>query len=124
MNPRGGAVLEVAGGWECPSCGHQDAHRPGERVPAPGMSTSRLHPCPVQRGLNVPLVWVTTNAGLRRGLIRHVAVERGDYIGSERGITHDNRGRAVMAVRTERGDGSNDVSVNAPTAWASRRRRL
>ena len=39
------------------------------------------------------------------------AVEREDYIGN------DNVGR-VMAVKTERSDGSNDVAVFAPTATA------
>lgn len=104
------------GGWECPSCGHQEASRPGERVPGPGHSTTKVHACPRLGGLGVPLVWVTVNAGMRRGMVRHVAVERDDYVGAERGMVRDDRGRVISAVRTERADGSNDVRVHAPTA--------
>ena len=56
-------------------------------------------------------------------MVRHMPVERADYIGRERGVRHDNRGRAVMAVRTERADGSNDTAVFAPTAYATRDNR-
>lgn len=117
---RGVVLNPPAGGWECATCGHQEARRPGDRVPPPGYSSSKLHPCPRQHGLSVPLVWVTTNFGIRRGSIRAVAVEREDYVGSERGVTRDDTGRAVAAVRTERADGSNDTSVFAPTAWAGK----
>lgn len=47
---------------------------------------------------------------------RHVAVGREDYEGDEKGVTHDGDGRAVMAVRTERADGSYDTHVFAPAA--------
>jgi hypothetical protein len=114
-------TLRPEGGFECPSCGVQQAWQPGDRVPPPGHSTTKLHSCPSQRGLSVPLVWVTSNFGLRRGQIRSVAVEREDYVGAERGVAHDDRGRAVSAVRVERADGSNDTAVFAPTAYANRR---
>lgn len=96
--------------FECPSCGQTTAKR-DPRV------TTELHPCRAQRGLMVPLVELAPGQdSLAKHTVRHVAVERGDYIGTERGVAHDGDGRAVMAVRTERADGSNDCHVLAPTA--------
>lgn len=95
-------VLDPTKRWECPSCGALHTTRePRPHTP--------MHACPAQRGLSVPYVEAGTRA-------RHVAVERGDYVGSEQGVAHDGEGRAVMAVRTERPDGSNDVHVFAPRA--------
>ena len=98
--------------WECPSCAFQHVtDQPGALTP--------MHPCPGHAGVEVPLVGVQTNAGLRRGMVRHVVAERGDMIGTEFGVRHDSNGRAVQAVITERADGSNDTHVFAPTANAS-----
>jgi len=47
--------------------------------------------------------------------VKVTAVEREDYVGNEQ-VQLDPTGRPVMAVITEREDGSNDVSVYAPTA--------
>lgn len=84
--------------WECPSCGATDTTTRGD-------AHTQMHPCPALAGLNVPLATVGTGA-------RHVIVEREDYIGTEQA------GR-IMAVRTERADGSNDTTVYAPTATLS-----
>lgn len=112
MRSAGAQFLKpVEAWWECPSCGHQ--HKTVDhRVITP------MHTCPQLRGIDVPLVRVYTNAGLRRGLVRHVAVERGDWVGKESGVRTDGEGRAVMAVNTERSDGSNDTHVFAPAATA------
>lgn len=103
-------LLDPTKHWECPSCGRQ-------HVTKTAQVTSELHACPAQHGLAVPFVEVT-GSELKRGTVRHVAVERGDYVGSEVGVRHDSEGKAVMAVRTERADGSNDVHVFAPSATA------
>ena len=75
-----------------------------------------MHPCARMAGLQVPLVQVTHNRGIRAGDVRHVAVERQDWIGQDVGVRRDSDGRAVMAVVTERADGSNDCHVFAPIA--------
>jgi len=98
--------------WECPSCHHQ------ARTIRGGILTP-MHRCAVMAGLEVPLVQVLHNGGIRSGDVRHVAVERGDMIGREQGVLVDSRGRAIQAVRTERRDGSNDVHVFAPVATAT-----
>lgn len=48
------------------------------------------------------------------------AVERGDYVGAEKGVRFDADGKAIMAVRTTRDDGV-DCAVFAPTATGSLR---
>ena len=49
--------------------------------------------------------------------VRVTAVDREDYVGEDEGrVTTDENGRPVMAVRTDRQDGSNDLAVMAPTA--------
>ena len=95
--------------WECPSCGHQ------ARTTRGGIITP-MHRCPRMAGLEVPLVQVLHNGGIRPGDVRHVVVEREDMIGQERGVLLDSRGRAIQAVVTERWDGTNDCHVFAPTA--------
>ena len=108
-------ILDPTKGWECPSCGKQHVTRePRPHTP--------MHNCAAQRGLSVPFVEVTSNFGLRKGAVRHVAVERGDYVGQEKGLLYDAEGRAVMAVRTERADGSNDCHVFPAMATASTER--
>lgn len=97
--------------WECPSCGRQHVTRTAQ-------VTSELHACPSQRGMIVPFVEVISNAGIAKHSVRHVVVERGDFIGSELGVRHDAEGKAVMAVHTERADGSHDTHVFAPAAQA------
>lgn len=95
--------------FECPSCGRTEAKR-DPRV------TTELHQCGAQRGLLMPFVELAPGQdSLRRHEVRHVTFERGDYIGAEQGVAHDENGRAVMAVHTERGDG-HDTTVYAPTA--------
>lgn len=104
-------VLDPTRWWECPTCGHQHITRePRAHVP--------MHPCPDRAGLDVPLVEVHTNAGLARGTVRHRVVEREDYEGDAEGLRRAD-GRPVMAVHTERADGSHDTHVFAPSASAT-----
>lgn len=91
--------------WQCPSCGLQD--RTVEARPH-----TRMHACRAL-GLTVPMALVPPkrhNGELERGDVRHVVVEREDYIGDELVDS------PVMAVRTERPDGSNDLTVYPATA--------
>lgn len=105
-------ILDVTKWWECPSCHKQHVtreHRP--HVP--------MHPCSGLKGFLAPFVEVHSNAGIRRGTVRHLAVERGDYVNGELGLRSDGDGRVIMAVRTERADGSNDCHVFPAAATAA-----
>lgn len=96
--------------WECPTCGRQHVtreHRPH----------TPMHHCAGLAGLWTPFVAVHGRE-LARHSVRHVAVEREDYVAGERGIRYAD-GRAVMAIRVERADGSNDCHVFAPVATAA-----
>lgn len=76
----------------------------------PGTVANRFHACLAMGGLTSPLVPEGSRA-------RVIAVEREDYVGQE-DVQYDwNTGRAVMAIVTERPDGSNDTAVLAPTAY-------
>ncbi len=97
--------------WECPSCGRQHVTRNAS-------PTSELHPCPKQAGMIVPFVEVISNAGIPKHSMRHVVVERGDFVGKEVGVRHDENGMAIMAVHTER-DHGHDTHVFAPAARAN-----
>lgn len=102
-------ILESERHWECPSCGYQTTTTRG------GIITP-MHACPKQTGLQMPLVQVLDNGGLKAGTVRHVVVERQDMIGPNEVVLLDDQGRAIQAVRTERADGSNDCHVFAPLA--------
>jgi hypothetical protein len=110
------ALLDPTKRWECPSCELQHVTRePRPHTP--------MHPCRAQRGLTVPFVEVHGRE-LAKHSVRHVPVERGDYVGAERGVTLDSDGRAIQAIRTERADGSNDCHVLAPIAIGHRSEAL
>ena len=95
--------------WQCPSC--EARHVTTEARPH-----TPMHACPRHGGLTAPYVEVPAGRdSLGRHAARHQPVERGDYIADETGVTFLD-GRPVMAVRTERADGSNDATVYAPTA--------
>lgn len=96
--------------WGCHDC-------PARHVTTTPGPISPLHPCPAKGGLEVP--YVQADHRWRLPDARVLVVERQDYIGAELGVRHDADGRAVMAARVERGDGSNDVAVYAPTARAA-----
>lgn len=98
--------------FECTSC-HGKVEKRDPRI------TTELHECPAQHGLVVPLVELlpgqnelTADAG------HHVVVEREDYVGDEEGLRYAN-GRPIMAVRTERPDGTNDCTVYPAAAIAT-----
>jgi hypothetical protein len=74
----------------------------------PWDTPNRFHTCPRMAGLTSPLVPEGTGARVR-------AVEREDYVGKE-DVRMDGNGRPVMAIVTERPDGSNDCVVFAPAA--------
>ena len=89
--------------WDCPSCGAEHATREARpHVP--------MHECRAMRGCSVPFI----ERGGPRSHVR--VVERDDYVGDE--LVYAPDGRPVMAVVTERADGSNDVHAFAPTARA------
>ena len=97
-------ILDPVHNWECPNCGAQDVTR--QHLPH-----SRMHPCPALRGMTAPFVEVLP--GAQRSRLK--AVVREDNVGED-GVRFDGDGRPIMAVVTERADGSNDVHVFAPTA--------
>ena len=103
-------LLDPTKRWQCPSCDAQ--HVTKEARPH-----TPFHNCRGQRGLSVPYVEVA-GVELRKNSTRHVVVERGDYVGAEKGVRKDGEGNVVMAVRTERADGSYDCAVFAPSATA------
>ena len=80
--------------WKCPSCGTED------RTQRSDVHT-QFHNCPALNGMNVPLAEVASLDDKPQS--RHLVVQRED-------------GPDVAAVRTERMDGSNDVTVMAPVA--------
>jgi hypothetical protein len=107
-----GVILEVPSkNWECPSCGFQTV----TRDPRPHMPT---HPCPKYNGFSVPLVEVFGDA-LKKHSVRHVVKERDDYVGKEI-VQLGPDGKPIMALITERADGSNDTRIYAPTAQPDR----
>lgn len=94
-------VLTPTQRWSCPNCKQTSITH--EQQPH-----TRYHTCAGLKGLAAPMV----REGTR---VKISAVEREDYIGTEK-VQTNAEGRPVMAVVTEREDGSNDVSVFAPTA--------
>jgi hypothetical protein len=86
--------------WACPNCKLTS-------ITHEAQPHSRFHPCAGLGGLLAPMVPAGSRVQVR-------AVEREDYIGDS------NAGR-VMAVVTERPDGSNDTAVFAPTAQVTTR---
>jgi hypothetical protein len=95
--------------WACPSCGKLAVTR--ETRPH-----AEFHHC-LALGIVAPMIAFTGDE-LDGRQVRHVLVEREDYVGAELVRTDDN-GRPWMAVDTERADGSNDRTVFAPTARIS-----
>jgi len=87
--------------WTCPNCSAQS-------VTHEARPHSRFHICKGLHGLTAPMV----RAGTR---CKVVAVEREDYIGTDRVRLDPERGRPVMSVITTRDDGQ-DTTVFAPTA--------
>lgn len=94
-------VLAVERRWICPNCTFTD-------VTHEAQPHTRFHSCKGLAGLSAPMIPAGSKAKV-------TSVEREDYIGSEQ-VRTDAEGRPVMAVITEREDGSNDVAVYAPTA--------
>lgn len=95
-------ILRPTQWWECPSCHNQHVTH-STKVITP------MHPCGALKGLMAPYVRVTNNHGLTK--VRHQVVERGDYVGKEKGLNTDGEGKVAMAVRTLRPDGSYDCAV-------------
>ena len=91
--------------WECPACRHSERINP----PLPA-NAQRWHPCPKLHMLKTPMVIAGTDCKIE-------AIERQDYLGTEIQRTGDD-GKPYAAVRTDRADGSNDLAVYAPLAYA------
>lgn len=87
--------------WRCPSCGRTDVTR--EHKPH-----TRMHPCPALKGFLAPM------APAEMDVIHRVNV-REDYVAGE-DVRLDGDGTPIMSIGIERGDGSNDTFVYAPTA--------
>lgn len=94
-------IIGTAARWECPNCTANHV----------GNAPNRFHMCAGLKGLMAPLVPVGMDCQV-------IAVEREDYVGTEK-VQTDGDGTPIMAVRTERADGSNDIVVLAPTPTAS-----
>jgi hypothetical protein len=67
-----------------------------------------FHPCVGLSGISAPLHLVGSK-------VKVTPIEREDYIGNEKGIRMV-KGRPIMALKTERPDGSHDLAVYAPMA--------
>jgi hypothetical protein len=85
--------------WVCPNCPQSDITHG---------KPNRFHRCRGLGGLTAPMV-LEGFAGRVRAALRE------DYVGDAL-VQYDADGRPVSAVVTERADGSNDVTVQAPTA--------
>jgi hypothetical protein len=90
--------------WYCPNCRKEDV----TREPRPH---TRFHVCPRLHGLTAPMLPAGTRAKVE-------AVERGDYVGTERVQLDPERGRPVQSVVTTRDNGQ-DCIVFAPVATGS-----
>ena len=96
-------LLESQQRWTCPNC---------TATAATVGQPNRFHHCPGLGLITAPMVLAGTDCRVR-------AVLREDYVGDEI-VQYDAWGRPVMAVVTDRSDGSNDVAVLAPTArWSA-----
>ena len=103
-------LLDPTKRWECISCGDQ-------RVTTTPQIITPLHQCKAHNGLDVPYTEVPPGQReLRKHAARHVVREREDYVGQE--IVAYHNGRPLLALVTERADGSNDARVYAPAAQA------
>lgn len=108
MNAGAVALQPIPKRWYCPNCNHRD-------VTIEARPHTRFHPCPGLGGVVAPMIEQGQD-------VKVFAVVREDYIGGEL-VQTDERGRPIMAVVTERPDGSNDCAVLAPTAtadWSAR----
>jgi hypothetical protein len=94
-------LLDPVQYWKCPSCGTVD--RTQQSTPH-----TQMHSCPALGNVIIPLLRVEDPDDKPDG--RQVAVRREDYAG---------RANPVGAIRTERSDGSNDVTVLADPAAIS-----
>lgn len=94
-------ILTVRRRWYCPNCKQK-------AITTEAQPHTRMHRCAGLRGITAPLI----EEGQK---VKVTAVDREDYVGTDLPQT-DWNGRPVMAVRTERPDGSNDLAVLAPAA--------
>jgi hypothetical protein len=94
-------ILAAPRRFVCPNC-------PAWYVEPNPSAPQRFHPCPGLKGILAPGVLEGSDCKVE-------AVVREDYVGID--APHlDDDGRPIMAVRTERADGSNDIAVMAPCA--------
>lgn len=91
-------LLDPVHYWKCPSCGLQD------QTQQSGPHT-QMHACAALGNAWIPLLEVRSLDAQPDG--RHVVVNKEDYVGGS---------DPVAAIRTERGDGSNDLTVFAEAA--------
>lgn len=98
--------------WQCPSC--EAFHVTQEQRPH-----TPMHPCPKLNGLLAPYVELADGQyELHMSTVRHRVQVSEDFIG-KRHPRLDGRGRPIVAVHTERADGSNDCHAFAGMATAT-----
>lgn len=110
-------ILGVERRWECPNC--ETVAVTNEARPH-----TEMHHCPGFSGLIMPMVEESRRSergGANKRSVRVSPAVREDYVGDEKGLTYDDEGRPIMAVRTEYPDGSNDTAVYAPAAQIATR---
>lgn len=96
-------ILNPRKEWACPNCPAQD-------VTLEARPHTRYHTCPGLGGISAPMIPAVE---VEQRTTRVRAIEREDYAG--RSIVEvDESGKAIMAVETERSDGSTDLAVLAP----------
>lgn len=86
--------------WECPNCNLTDITR--EAAPH-----TRFHVCGGLKGLTAPMVPAGEDCRVQAKI-------REDYVGKEV-VQYDDDNVPIMAVETERADGSTDLAVLAPS---------
>jgi hypothetical protein len=92
-------LLKAERQWNCPNCKVTTVTKDAA-IP--------FHACLGLSGLSAPL-------HLAGSKVKVTTIERGDYLGNEKGVRMV-KGRPIMALKTERPDGSNDLAVYAPMA--------
>lgn len=96
-------ILSPRHEWACPNCSARD-------VTTVAQPHTRYHDCPGLAGISAPMV---PAAEVEQRKTRVRAIEREDYVGRT-SVTTDENGKVIMAVETERSDGSTDLAVQAP----------
>lgn len=96
-------ILNPRREWACPNCSARD-------TTVEARPHTRYHTCPGLGGISAPML---SAQEVENRAVRVRAIEREDYAGRST-VETDENGKAIMAVETERPDGSTDLAVLAP----------